>query len=367
MARNYQDLDRVIQSCLQSLEDGESLDVVLSRYPGLEDSILPPLEAAMWLGGIKTDLDPSTGYVAASRKRLVSQIRRGDLRVKPAQGFSIKDFIMGLGKQQVAFQFALALLLLVFLVVGTASVSLAARNTIPGDRLYPVKLAKERVRLAFSFTASGDARLHAEFAQERLVEIQRLVLENQLEYLDQTVARYDHQVAQLVASTRVAAERGGSQTMDLVENMEEVLTGQQLILSSLEQRVPVQSQQGIAQALATTRQALTSVETIRSLLPAAGTPTPTPTRTLLPSNTPTPIFNPIFDPTSTRTNQPVIVGTSSLGSTPAPTQLSRPENPPTPTPSKTPKPTKQKPKPTNPHRPTKRPPNPNKPVKEPGD
>lgn len=367
MTRNYQDLDRIIQTCLQSLESGESLDAVLARYPGLEDSIRPPLEAAMWMGRIKRNLDPSPAYVAASRKRLVSQIQRGDLSGRPAQRVSFRDFILGLGKRQVAFQFALALLLLVILAVGTASVSLAARNAIPGDSLYPIKLAQESVRLAFSFTAAGDARLHAEFAQERLVEIQRLVLENRFEYLDQTAARYDRQVAEMVASTRLAAARGGSQALDLVENMEEVLTGQQLVLSTLEGRAPVEVQHDITQALATTIQGLTSIEAIRSLLPAAGTSTPTPTRTLLPSNTPTPLFNPIFDPTSTQTNLPVIVQTSSAVSTPVPTQLSRPEKPPTPTPTKTPKPTKQKPKPTNPHRPTKKPPNPNKPVKEPGD
>ena len=367
MTRNYQDLDRIIQTCLQSLESGESLDAVLARYPELEDSIRPPLEAAMWLGQIKRNLDPSPAYIAASRTRLVSQIQRGDLRAKPAQGVSFRDFILGLGKRQVAFQFAVALLLLVVLVVGAASVSLVAHNAIPGDSLYHVKLAQESIRLAFSFSAAGDARLHAEFAQERLVEIQRLVLEGRPELLYQTVARYDLQIAQLVASTRVAAERGGSQAINLVEDIEEVLAGQQLVLLSLEEQVPVQSQHDITQALATTSQGLASVEAIRSLLPATVTPTPTLTRTPLPSKTTTPVFNPIFDTTSTGTNQPVMVGTSSAGSTSAPTQLSRPDNPPTPTLTKTPKPTKQKPKPTNPHRPTKRPPNPNKPVKEPGD
>ena len=107
MARNHQDIDRIVQSCLQAMRvDGESLDSVIARYPDLEASIRPPLEAALWLDRVKYSLDPTPEFVSGARQRLLAQIQRGNVTAAPSKQFSLRDFFADLGRPQLALQFA---------------------------------------------------------------------------------------------------------------------------------------------------------------------------------------------------------------------------------------------------------------------
>ena len=375
MARDYQEIDRVVQSCLEAVESGgESIDSVIARYPDLEETIRPPLEAAIWLQARKSYFDPRPEFVSESRQRLIAQIQRGSEVQVQTRGSSLRDFFAVFARRERVLQFALALLLVIFLVVGTGSVALAARGALPGQSLYSVKLAQERLRLALSFTQAGDARLHAEFAQERLVEVQELVLERRYELLDETLARYEQEVAQAVFLTREVAEDDASQALALADQMDEILTRHVVLLSVLSERVPQGTEAEISHALELAEQGILTVDVIKNQLIEPGTPTTTPTpstptstSTRMPTQTPLPTqasgSNAGQSPTATF--EPAIVQTLLPGSTPAPTQVLQPNIPPTPTPTNTPKPTKVKPKPTNPNRPTARPTNPNRPTQKP--
>jgi hypothetical protein len=215
--------------------------------------------------------------------------------------------------------------------------------------------------------------LHAEFAQERLVEVQELVLERRYELLDETLARYEQEVAQAVFLTREVAEDDASQALALADQMDENLTRQVVLLSLLSERVPQETEAEISHALELAEQGILTVEVIKNQLIEPGTPTTTPTPTTpiststrMPTQTPLPTqasgSNAGESPTATF--EPAIVQTLLPGSTPAPTQVLQPNIPPTPTPTNTPKPTKVKPKPTNPNRPTARPTNPNRPTQK---
>jgi hypothetical protein len=379
MARNHQDIDRIVQSCLQAMRvDGESLDSVIARYPDLEASIRPPLEAALWLDRVKYSLDPTPEFVSGARQRLLAQIQRGNVTAAPSKQFSLRDFFADLARPQLALQFAFALLLFVFLVVGAGSIALASRNALPGDSLYNVKLIQEQVRLALAFTEIEDARLHAQFAQERLVEIQTLVLQERFEYLDQAVAGYEREVARAIELTRELAIEDASQAVALASQMDEMLSNQEMVLSTLSEQVPSQEQASIIVALDRAEAGLFELADIRDRLIGTGVPTatPTPTSTRTPTSepptlTPSPLATdlpvPAFGLTPTGTFEPALIQTSSPNATAVPTQVSEPVQPSAEAPKVTPEPTKEKakPKPTNTHRPTARPTNPNRPTQNP--
>lgn len=385
MASNHQDIDRIVQFCLQAMEnDGESLDSVIARYPDLEASIRPPLEAALWLERVKYSLDPTPEFVSDARKRLMAQIQHGNVITAPSKQFSLRDFFANLGRPQFALQFAMALLFLVFLVVGTGSLALASRNALPGDYLYNAKLVQEQVRLALSFTEIGDARLHAQFAQERLVEIQRLVLDARFEYLDQAVAGYEREVARTIELTRQVANADGSQAVTLISQMDEMLSNQEMVLSTLSEQVPSQEESSIIMALDRTEKGLFELAVIRNQLIGTEAPTTTPTPiptgtpTLIQTRTPAPSLSitglpaEIIALTPTGTFEPAIAQTASATPNTAQTEDSGSTEPPDETSANTPAPPqvspkppnthKPSPRPTNTHRPTSKPPNPNKPA-----
>lgn len=380
MARDYQDIERVVQRCLEAIETGEeSLDSVIARYPDLEDRIRPPLEAAIWLQQRKAYFDPKPEFVSESRRRLMAHIRASDVPDQ-APRRSVRDFFAAFARSRLALQFALALLLVAFLVVGTGGVALAARQALPGESLYPVKLAQERLRLALTFTEAGDARLHAEFAQERLLEVQQLVIERRYDLVDEALARYEQEIAQALFLTEEVAQDSAaaaapSEPLALVNEIDESLTGQAALLSVLAARVPEETAVEINQALDSAEAGILTVEVIKNQLTAPATPTPTATPTSSPTATstrtsthtppPTPAAGSGAGESPAPTAEPVIVQTAIPGSTAAPTQVSQPIESPTATPSNTPRPTQVKPKPTSPNRPTARPTNPNRPTSRP--
>jgi hypothetical protein len=374
MARQSQDIDRILQTCLDAIQgDGETIDSVLTRYPDLEESLRPQLEAYLWLWSEKSVLNPRPDYVAASRRRLMAQIRQAELAKKSPPAITLGDIFRNLFARRSALQFAFALLLLVVFITATSSVALASRSSLPGDRLYPAKLARERVRLFFSFSAEGDARLHAEFARERLSEIQTLVLEGRYQYLVETVDRYEQQVAQSVDSLRVAAEKNSAGTEQLASQLAEALSGQAQVLAALSENIPAVHQVQVENALAFAEMSVQAVDEIKNEIPGSGPPTPsqapefsrTPTASALATNTQT--FDDVGGERSADTIEPAILPTSPVSSTPAPTQALKPPSEPTPTPTftptKTPRPTKVKPKPTNTHR-SPKPANTHKPLKD---
>ncbi|HZD55668.1 MAG TPA: DUF5667 domain-containing protein, partial [Anaerolineales bacterium] len=212
MAKNHEDTNQILQSCLEAVQSGEeTVSSVLARYPDLEQELRPQLEAANWLIENKEAFNPRPEFIAASRRRLMREIDQGSAVPEPAPLVSFWETIFNLGRARVALQFALVLLLVVFFLFGSSRVALAARYTIPGDRLYPVKTAVERGQLLLTFSDAGDARLYTQFAQRRLVEIQELVLETRYEYVKDTVEAYDRDVHGAIDSLeRVAAENSAA-------------------------------------------------------------------------------------------------------------------------------------------------------------
>jgi|SRR3989344_7987621 len=52
--------------------------------------------------------------------------------------------------------------------------AVASSNSLPGDMLYPVKLAKERIEFSLAFTAEGEAKVETKHAEKRLEELGKI-------------------------------------------------------------------------------------------------------------------------------------------------------------------------------------------------
>lgn len=103
---------------------------------------------------------------------------------------------------------ALAALLM---VLGGTQASLAAEGALPGDILYPIKVAvNEPLALTLSFAPERKAELSAEFAARRLDEATRLSATGKLDDARATelAARFDTHVETLARETDVLESRG---------------------------------------------------------------------------------------------------------------------------------------------------------------
>lgn len=319
------EFERIFEECLDRIISGqESLDSTLSQYPEIANELRLDLEAALWLDGFKSPIDPRPGFVAASRNHLVSQIQQEIV----AQDTAITaGWFAGLwgaffGSKRSLLQLALVVLLLACVVIGGAGVSVRAKYALPGDNSYPVKLVAEQVELAATTDPAERAQLHSEFAQNRLDEAQELVMEGRYEFVPDTIGRYEYHINQAVRSLNQLSRTDRAKAQVLAESLSNTLEVHTASLSVMIAVVPAQYQPDLEWALSISDSSLLLVEKL--VLRVGGVPRSTPTRLFIPTSTKVPTSTPRPQATATalptQTNKPsntaVLVKTATKTITP---------------------------------------------------
>ena len=342
-------VELVLESCLEMIHSGqETIDSVLTLYPNLADVLRPELETALWLGEKRKVLDPRTGFVYASRGRLIAQVQQENGFEKALPRFWLLGLTGQFWPKKLMLQIALAMVLIIALVIGTSGIALASQSAIPGAPLYPIKIALENAELAITSGSMGDARLHIEFAQRRLSEVQSLVLEGKYEYISQTVTDFEHQVGEAVRYLKAAAGRDSFLAKTLATSLQETLSGQAKLVAILAGIAPPDAKIEMERALHISQSGIVEMQGLVIRIENTSTPTTAASATL------TPTFNPTYTSTPEQgiyiQNTPTYVVTSSSTVTESPTDASTPTIGFTPTATETPRPKRATPTPEPPTR-----------------
>jgi len=149
--------------CLSALATGVDLETCLSLYPNLADELRPALKTAQMARLAAETEVPAT---AMNRSRAKMLAHAGELRSKR------KTFFLSGAFPRLALA-SLAVLLVFFLSVnGLATVSAQA---LPGDGLYPVKLAAENISLRLAPSGEARQQLADNYQQRRTEEVHSLL------------------------------------------------------------------------------------------------------------------------------------------------------------------------------------------------
>lgn len=188
------DFDNILNECLERIMlGGESLEQCLKSYPEQADELKPLLETAL-MARQASSVEPRPEFKAKARYQF-----RAALTEKTAPR---RRRFWGWMPQWAT---ALAIVLVV-LLAGGGTVA-AASNSMPDSILYPVKLATENVRLAFTPSELGKARLCAGFADERVAEIVYMAEQGDIELVEATTERLDERLEKLaVLVSRLEAD-----------------------------------------------------------------------------------------------------------------------------------------------------------------
>lgn len=89
-------------------------------------------------------------------------------------------------RKEKIMKYIISILVGLSLVGGTA---FASSGSKPGDLLYPIKRAKEKVQLTVAASSESKANLQASFAQERLSELEKLEAKNKSVHTNSTSTR----------------------------------------------------------------------------------------------------------------------------------------------------------------------------------
>jgi hypothetical protein len=169
-------LYEALEVCLNALETGADLGSVLKRFPDLQNELRPLLEAAQNAKLLAISEVPEKalrggkmrvlGHAAEMRKSAPKRRRRWSMFAFP----------------RLATSLAIALILL---LSGTGLVS-ASNGALPGDSLYPVKRTWEDVRLMLVVNPASREHLEDQYEQERLHEVDELLVEKRPETISFT-------------------------------------------------------------------------------------------------------------------------------------------------------------------------------------
>jgi hypothetical protein len=199
---------------------------------------------------------------------------------------------------------ALATITIIFLLgMMGIGVVYASSESLPGDSLYPVKLAAERVRLALSPGDAAEARLHLGLAGERLREATRLTEMSKEEDIETLMSKYVEEVEAASHILQSQHARGEDVTL-LSKHLQEHMARQQVMLSGIREEASEGTQAAVERAMAASeaaeRQARATMDEEPTTQPAY-TPTATVTATATPTPSETPLTTRTPEPTHTHT------------------------------------------------------------------
>lgn len=150
--------------CLSQMQSGASLEEVLELYPQLAEELRPLLDTAQKAREAGTEIQVPKAAQARSRAAFLQEAQR---RSHARAGFFSALFS---GKLALA-----SLVVILVLVLGSATTVAVSAQALPGDPLYGVKLATERTRLLLTDNQSQKLKLEQSFDHERIQEVEALI------------------------------------------------------------------------------------------------------------------------------------------------------------------------------------------------
>ena len=158
------ELYEILETCLNELDKGATIESILTRYPAHADELRPILEASVDAKNIVVP-HPSSEVIRRNRARVLQHAAQ----MREANAQSARRL------WSVPLRRALVSLAVIgILFVSSTQLVSAASTTLPGDQLYPVKRTWEDVLVLFTFNGQSRQTLEVEHENERLHELNEL-------------------------------------------------------------------------------------------------------------------------------------------------------------------------------------------------
>jgi hypothetical protein len=175
-AMNPKDQPDLLEECLRELQSGKPLEQILDEHSLAAETLRPVLQAAVLARAMASQQTIPLSAQTRSRAQFLAAA---------GQARSPRPWMPFARMRLSTSAFALVVVLLVVSVIGSG---FASAQSIPGDTLYPVKIAVEQARLNIPQNPATRISLEEQFDKERADETQELLRLGRAE--DMTFAGY---------------------------------------------------------------------------------------------------------------------------------------------------------------------------------
>jgi hypothetical protein len=202
-------LEDILVQCIEDIKAGRSsIEDCLDRYPSLREQLEPLLRIASAIPG-PPDVKPSPYFKIKARVWLMEQIHGGRTAPRwPWSRYNIQARPITYIKR---FSTSMAsVILAVVLAVSAlgAGTAYASQSSLPGDTLYPVKLATEQAGMILVQDDVARAERALSFANKRATEMEALAEKGRPQDLNLAVEKYSYALNMTLAEIEQAGDRG---------------------------------------------------------------------------------------------------------------------------------------------------------------
>jgi hypothetical protein len=243
--RKFED---ILAECIDDIKAGKaSVEDCLNRYPSTREQLEPLLRIALEIRELP-DVKPSPSFKMKARVRLMYQIhgrqaetrwpwRRYHNQMKPVA--YVKRFSMSM---------AGVILAIVLAVLGLgAGTAYASQASLPGDTLYPIKLATEQAGMMLMGDDVARAERALSLANKRVREMETLAEKGRPQDLGLAAEKYGYALNMTLAEIERAGDRGLA-TENITALLAEATARHLLMLDDVWDMVPDEAKTAIAHA-----------------------------------------------------------------------------------------------------------------------
>lgn len=234
-------LEEILNICLERITvKGDSIEQCLENYPEHTAELEPLLRAALSIRAASSAIKPRPEFKGVAKYRLLSAIEAG--------GKKRTERSIPLWRWQRRWAVALATILILVLIGG--STVTASASSLPGDVLYPVKTATEKVQGFFTFGSEAKASFHMKLAQRRLNELELLTEGNRTipQSLLNVMSKETDYAIEILGQNRPAKE-------ELLAKLTGLTSDQSAVLREVMGKIPSQAKSKLREALKRAEQA----------------------------------------------------------------------------------------------------------------
>jgi hypothetical protein len=243
--------EEALESCLEELARSSDVESCLRRYPGHAEKLRPLLETADMIRGHYRVVPPAPDGLAAGRERFLAVAAQERARAVSRASDAEKTARRGGRRLRLSFAQLFPILLVALLggVIFGGGIAWAAQDSLPGELLYPVKLAMEDARLALASTPAGKVDVALDLMDERAEELQALAAAGR-PVPDETVTRMERYIERALTQT---AGAGDEEMEGLLAQVTERTRIQMQRLEQAQAQAPEQARAEFRRAVAVSR------------------------------------------------------------------------------------------------------------------
>lgn len=148
------------------------------------------------------DVAPSAEWKENNRRILMSEIKKGAIAAHGRESWAseISGAIFPWKVFKLVARPMVALTAVAGLVLGGGLSVSASQVALPGDTLYPLKIAAEKVQVALTFDKKQEAKMHVELADRRISELKKIregadSPQNKIQKINVAVDKFQQEIA----------------------------------------------------------------------------------------------------------------------------------------------------------------------------